>query len=55
MPETDEYADEQPDLVVRRVADPQDAAAEPGEDAQAQDSGPQAQTRAGSMMDQGQM
>ncbi|WP_327167698.1 hypothetical protein [Streptomyces subrutilus] len=55
MPETDEYADEQPDLVVRRVADPQDTADEPGEDTQGQGPGPQAQTRTNSMMTQGQM
>ncbi|MFD7415202.1 hypothetical protein [Kitasatospora purpeofusca] len=55
MPETDEYADDQLDLVVRRVADPQDADDEPGQNTQDQVPGPQAQTRSGTMMDQGQM
>ncbi|MEU3065266.1 hypothetical protein [Streptomyces subrutilus] len=53
MPETDEYADEQPDLVVHRVAHPQDTADEPGDDTQGQDPRPQARTN--SMMTQGQM
>ncbi|WP_406115761.1 hypothetical protein [Kitasatospora purpeofusca] len=55
MPETDEYADDQPELVVHRVADPQADSADPAENADGEDSGPQAQTRSGSMMVQGQM
>ncbi|MFF7586036.1 hypothetical protein ACFZCK_00935 [Kitasatospora purpeofusca] len=55
MPEHDEYADEQPELVVRRVADPQAGSEDPAENTDGQDSGPQARTRSGNMMDQGQM
>lgn len=49
------YDDEQPDLVVRVVADPQDGADDPGADADGQEPGPQARTRADGMMGQGQM
>ncbi|MEV4613135.1 hypothetical protein AB0K43_11105 [Kitasatospora sp. NPDC049258] len=55
MPEIDEYADEQPELVVRRVADPQDDSSDLGADAAGQEPGPQARSRAGGLMDQGQM
>lgn len=53
MPETDEYADEQPELVVRRVADPQDSSSDLDADATDQEAGAQAQKRAGNLMDQG--
>ncbi|WP_328958945.1 hypothetical protein [Kitasatospora purpeofusca] len=55
MPETDEYADEQPEPVVRKVADPQADSENPAQNADGEDSGPRAQTRSGSMMIQGQM
>nr|BEK62868.1 hypothetical protein KPHV_00950 [Kitasatospora purpeofusca] len=55
MPETDEYADEQPELVVHRVADPQDDSDDTGAEAEGQEPGQQAQTRAGNLMNQGQM
>ncbi|MED7948845.1 hypothetical protein [Streptomyces sp. BE303] len=55
MPETEEFADEQPELVVRRIADPQDGGDDPAGDADGQEPGPQARTRADGMMTQGQM
>ncbi len=55
MAETDEYADEQPELVVRKVADPQDDSEAIGADADGQESGPQAQAGARNLMSQGQM
>ncbi|WP_406205593.1 hypothetical protein OH807_31140 [Kitasatospora sp. NBC_01560] len=55
MPEIDEFADEQPELTVHRVADPQGGGEDPAEDADGRESGPQARTRADGMMSQGQM
>ena len=49
------YDDEQPELTVHRVADPQGDSDGPGEDADGQEPGPQARTRADGMMSQGQM
>lgn len=55
MPEPEEYVDEQPELVVHRVADPQDDGSDPIADTADQALGTQARTRAGGLMDQGQM
>ncbi|MCX4690267.1 hypothetical protein OG401_39290 [Kitasatospora purpeofusca] len=54
MPETDDFADEQPELTVHRAADPQ-GDDDPAEDTQGQEPGPQAHTRADGTMYQGQM
>lgn len=55
MPETDESADEQTDLGIRKVTDPQDGSEAPGADADGQVTGAQARTPASSLMGQGQM
>ncbi|MCX5404056.1 MULTISPECIES: hypothetical protein [unclassified Streptomyces] len=55
MPEIDEHdADDQPELVVRRVAGPQDDGPGAGVDAADQEPAPEARTRGGGVMDQGQ-